>query len=272
MPFFSFIFPEAFKNRYPKEYAQFKDNMHRLTTPFDVHETFLDLLRMFSLSIEVEMSVRKYDTKVNISAGVQTNDELLKKPRAQPIVEPNIANDQLVRAKKFNRAISLLKPVSKNRTCADAYIEPHWCSCLTLNFQNTSTELVKRAANAVVDRINIYTSGERRRCEILSLSNITWAGTLQPRQTLLKFKQNRDLDGYLADLSSTTTKITKDLYQLQIHVQPGDSIFEASLTHYLSTNQFVVNITDVSRINKYGEQARCIMDKNPDLRKFCFCR
>lgn len=49
LPFFSFIFPESFKQRYSKEYAQFKENLHRLATPFDVHETFLDLLRMFSI-------------------------------------------------------------------------------------------------------------------------------------------------------------------------------------------------------------------------------
>lgn len=49
LPFFSFIFPESFKQRYSKEYAQFKVNLHRLATPFDVHETFLDLLREFSI-------------------------------------------------------------------------------------------------------------------------------------------------------------------------------------------------------------------------------
>lgn len=45
LPFFSFIFPEAFKQRYTAEYANFKKNLHRLTTPFDVHATFLDILR-----------------------------------------------------------------------------------------------------------------------------------------------------------------------------------------------------------------------------------
>lgn len=184
----------------------------------------------------------------------------------------NMTYDLLVRSTKFKRAMSLMQNIPKNRTCADAYIEPHWCSCLSLQFQNTTSELIKRAANAIVDRINIHTSDERHLCHILTLSNITWAGTLQPRQTLLKFKQNRDLDGYLADLSSTSTKITTNLYQLQIKTQPGNSIFEASLMHNLFTNQFVVNITDVSRINAYGKQAKCILQKNPDLRKFCYCR
>lgn len=131
---------------------------------------------------------------------------------------------------------------------------------------------MKKAANAIVDRINEYTNADRSLCHALSLFNITWAGTLQPRQSLLKFKQNRDLDGFLADLSSTTTKVTKELYQLQVIVQPGLSIFEASLKYNLETDRFSVNITDVSRINLYGDQARCIYDKNPDLRKFCYCR
>lgn len=200
-------------------------------------------------------------------------DGLLKKPYVQSNIKPNVTHNQLARPKnKFKRAISLFKPIPKNRTCADAYIEPHWCSCLSLKFQNTSSELVRRAANAVVDKINIYTSEERHLCHVLKLSNITWAGNLQPRQTLLQFKQNRDLDGYLADLSATATKITTNLYQMQIHVEPGDSIFEASLTHNLFTNQFLVNITDISRINVYGNQAKCILNKNPDLRKFCYCR
>lgn len=189
------------------------------------------------------------------------------------MTKPPMASNRLAQPNtKFKRAISLFESIPRNRTCKDAYIEPHWCSCLSLKFQNTSSELVRRAGNAIVDKINTYTSGERHLCHILKLSNITWAGTLQPRQTLLKFKQNRDPDGYLADLSSTSTKITANLYQLQILVKPGDSIFEASLTHNLYTDQFVVNITDISRINIYGNQAKCILNKNPDLRKYCYCR
>lgn len=170
-----------------------------------------------------------------------------------------------------NRAISLFRSIPKNRSCADAYIEPHWCSCLSLNFINTSMELVQRAGHAIVDRINAYTSVEREICYSLSLSSISWAGKLVPHQTLLQFKQNRDLDGFLADLSSKTN-ILRELYQLQITVLPGESIFEASLIYDSNNNQFHVNITDISRINVYGNQAHCIMEKNPDLRKFCYCK
>lgn len=173
---------------------------------------------------------------------------------------------------KSSRAISLFKPIPKTRSCADAYIEPHWCSCLSLHFVNATLPVIKRAAAAIVERINAYTQDERM-CSRLALANVSWAGKLMPHQTLLRFKQNLDLDGYLADLrSSTSTKITKELYQLQVIVTPGQSIFEASLEHDLITDKFNVNISDVSRINMYGKQAECIMERNPDLRKFCFCR
>lgn len=174
-------------------------------------------------------------------------------------------------SRRDSRAISLFRSIPKNRSCADAYIEPHWCSCLSLSPLNVSSELTQRAAKAIVDRINAYTNDERTICHELTLSGVTWVGKLVPHQTLLQYKKNRDLDGYIADLSSTTN-IPTELYQLQITVSPGDSIFEASLSREVAANQFRVNITDISRINAYGSQAICIMDKNPDLRKFCYCK
>jgi len=44
LPFFSFAFPDSFKKRFPKQYNNFVQNADRLTTPFDIHATFQDLL------------------------------------------------------------------------------------------------------------------------------------------------------------------------------------------------------------------------------------
>ena len=44
MPYFSFRFPPWFKTKYPKAFHNFKLNTKRLTTPFDIHATFLDIL------------------------------------------------------------------------------------------------------------------------------------------------------------------------------------------------------------------------------------
>ncbi|XP_013402395.1 uncharacterized protein LOC106168020 [Lingula anatina] len=44
MPFFSFRFPKKFIEKYPKAYANVKKNSKVLTTPFDIHETFIDMI------------------------------------------------------------------------------------------------------------------------------------------------------------------------------------------------------------------------------------
>lgn len=44
MPYFGFSFPPWFGKKYPNALENFRVNAHRLTTPFDVHETFMDLI------------------------------------------------------------------------------------------------------------------------------------------------------------------------------------------------------------------------------------
>lgn len=86
----------------------------------------------------------------------------------------------------------------------------------------------------------------------------------------MKFKKNLDHDGFVADLSGTT-QISSYTYQLKVVAVPGDSLFEASITHYLKDDRFDMKLSDVSRINLYGSQARCIENTFPNLRKYCYC-
>ena len=45
MPFFSVLMPKDFQNKYPDEMRNLRLNSRKLTTPFDIHETFKDFLR-----------------------------------------------------------------------------------------------------------------------------------------------------------------------------------------------------------------------------------
>lgn len=97
MPHFGFLFPRWFADKYPEAYANFKTNTRRLTTPFDIHETFMHLLnftdfstpdlksRAFSLFREVpkNRSCRDADIEPHWCAclvweKVSTNDERVK--------------------------------------------------------------------------------------------------------------------------------------------------------------------------------------------------
>lgn len=136
---------------------------------------------------------------------------------------------------------------------------------------DTQSETVLKVSHAVVDTINKFTADNADLCARLYLHEIKWASKLAPHDNLLRFKQTKDYDGFLADFSSSTVVAT-EMYQVKIIVKPGKSVFEASVVHNLKTNEFNVKMTDISRVNKYGNQASCILDMYPELRKYCFCR
>lgn len=172
-----------------------------------------------------------------------------------------------------NRAISLFDHIPRNRSCADAYIEPHWCACLNWQQINVTTELgpLLKAAASIIGTINNATEKFRIYCEPLQLKQINWAMRLLPRTALLAFKHNADVDGYLAEMGGNT-RTSEEIYQLQIMVTPGDSLFEASVYHNLQTFTMHTKLSEISRINKYGNQASCIYERDPELRKYCYCR
>ena len=73
------------------------------------------------------------------------------------------------------RGISLLSEIPETRTCAQAYIEPHWCACLSWTKIDVGDEKVKKAATALLATINSLTESQREKCETLTLIEVTIA-------------------------------------------------------------------------------------------------
>ncbi|XP_073832590.1 uncharacterized protein isoform X2 [Musca autumnalis] len=258
LPFFSFTFPESFKKRFPQEYGNFVENSGRLTTPYDIHATLKHILEL-----------QKVNSNNNNDDDETYDHETEQQQQQKTSNKPNIQISDLA----FNRAISLFDPIPKNRSCADAYIEPHWCACLNWQQLNITTEMgpLLKAANSIISSINNATEPFRSYCETLQLKQINWAMRLMPHRALLTFKHNADVDGYMAEMGDST-KTREEIYQLQIMLTPGDSLFEASVYHNLETFTMRTKLSEISRINKYGSQANCIYERNPELRKYCYCK
>ena len=53
-PFFSIYLPKQFQTRFSEQYKNFKSNLNTLVTPFDIHETMVDLLEMLKCLLEVD--------------------------------------------------------------------------------------------------------------------------------------------------------------------------------------------------------------------------
>ncbi|XP_035734477.1 uncharacterized protein LOC118447091 isoform X1 [Vespa mandarinia] len=155
---------------------------------------------------------------------------------------------------RYQRAINLFDKIPLERTCADAFIEPHWCACLSWKEIEVDNPNVIAAAKFFVQFLNTYTEEHRDICETLKINQILWSAKLLPTKGLLNFQKSGDQDGFVADLSAKT-KLTSEIYQIKVKTEPGGGLFEASITYNVNKNIFNTKISDVSRINKYGSQA-----------------
>lgn len=133
LPFLFILLPEWFKEEYSSAVMNLLKNRHMLTSPFDVHETMIDLLDLNNVKQEV----------------------LLK------------------RARELNgkRGISLFLPVPKDRKCVNAGIPEEWCTCHQSQNISVSDEKVKIAAETVVDHINNMLF-QYIQCAHLTLKNV----------------------------------------------------------------------------------------------------
>lgn len=95
LPFFSIKMPKDFQEKYPEAMRNLRLNSRKLTTPFDINETLKNILK-FDYE-EIKSSAR---------------------------------NDGKKQWDPMPRGISLFKSIPEERSCKDASIEAHWCSCL----------------------------------------------------------------------------------------------------------------------------------------------
>ncbi|XP_063363556.1 uncharacterized protein LOC134652314 [Cydia amplana] len=90
LPFVFALIPPSFRKNFSEAYTNLVQNVHRLTTPFDVHATLIDLINLKTIE----------NAKINY----RTNEAYTSK-----------------------RSISLFLPIPENRTCESAAIDAHWC-------------------------------------------------------------------------------------------------------------------------------------------------
>ncbi|XP_049708022.2 uncharacterized protein LOC110373064 [Helicoverpa armigera] len=134
LPFMFIMVPPSFREAFPKAYSNLKFNSRRLTTPFDIHATLMDL----------------------VDLGTINNSMVSKRSKE---------------AYARNRSISLFLPIPSNRTCKMADIDDHWCTCLkNIALHNESSE-AKRAATHVLSHLNDLVS-DYSVCARLSLVRV----------------------------------------------------------------------------------------------------
>ncbi|VDM64563.1 unnamed protein product [Angiostrongylus costaricensis] len=160
----------------------------------------------------------------------------------------HVPNDLTIEQNAKKRSLSIFRPIPENRTCAQhrvgvsallpdpliscvqAGVEPHWCTCLNWQYAlNTPEErgIAEKLAQAVVMVINNQLKDVFHLCAELTMKELMDAKRLVPNESLLKYKDVKDRDGFVPDLSGST-KTSFAHYQLTFRTKPGDSIYEVA--------------------------------------------
>ncbi|CAH1786914.1 unnamed protein product [Owenia fusiformis] len=225
LPFMYWNFPKWFSTKHPKLVHNLRINKHRLTTPFDVHETLQNIL--------------------------------IDGPSESYTSDPN------------KKGMSLFKVIPETRTCKDAGILPHWCTCQNTKPISTTDTTVKQVANFTISSINKDLSHLRNSnlCAVLSLDKITKAEMFVSTKDILKYDW---ADGFDSDIIVTgKPSIPIKYYQIEFTAFPGSGVFEATVRYSKVDNIFDIS-GSISRLNRYGNQSACI--KDAELRKYCYCK
>lgn len=217
LPALLISFPPSFIKKYSNLVENVKINAFRLTTPFDLFATLKNIL-----SIE--------------------NDTLLMENWFVPSeMAPNY----------FKRALSLFNTIAKNRTCDEASIEEHWCTCQQSEKISVHDKEVIHIADYLItvlnNKLKIHTD-----CAKLVKDKITGARLRAPTKHLKASKEYDIFD-----------------YTVSVRTEPGSGVFEGTV-RFVPKNHTHVLLGDISRLNLYGNQSYCI--KNANLRKYCYCK
>ncbi|XP_066914967.1 uncharacterized protein [Clytia hemisphaerica] len=195
---------------------------------------------------------RFYAEHPNKIRNLKRNSEVLTTPYDMHVTLKHIL-DLTKSPVKHTYGKSLFQNIVKhNRTCADAGVPFTWCVCTEFVPVQKNNGQVLNVAKEMVKTINNKLTSKpesRDRCVELELDSIIRAG-------ILSLKHGDRL---------------YDTYQIVFKVKPNGGIFESSAELNKKDKTIKVNV-NFSRLNHYGKQPKCIEQRYPYLRKFCFCK
>lgn len=144
---------------------------------------------------------------------------------------------------KTKWGISLFNKIPTDRTCEDAGIKSHWCTC-NYHMQAPDNDAMKTAMGKhFVQHLNNLTSTYQNKCARLRLATVISSMRLLARST--------GTEGH----------------RIVIKTQPGGGKFEATVQY---KNEGFPVISDISRVNKYAGKSDCIKADRM-LKKICNC-
>jgi len=154
------------------------------------------------------------------------------------------------------RGISLFLPIPPERTCAIAGIAEHFCVCHEIEELNIESYIAHQVANFLVYNLNMQIS-KFAHCAFLELKKIMKAYTYNTSEI------------QLTNSLETSTRPVLSAVKVIFMTAPGNAEFDGTVVRQISNNSYSWALSDITRVNTYGNQSHCISDKN--MKKYCYC-
>ncbi|XP_047993705.1 uncharacterized protein LOC125232126 [Leguminivora glycinivorella] len=153
LPFVFALMPPSFRKKFSEAYKNLVQNVHRLTTPFDMHATLIDLVNLYIIE-NSKISSRTYDSN--------------------------------------QRSISLFLPIPENRTCESAAIDGHWCVDHGNTKVDSNSTVAREAVEYAMSHLNDLLK-EYSQCAGLTLDKVLIATRLLYDNTKGNIKKSVEL-------------------------------------------------------------------------------
>ena len=139
---------------------------------------------------------------------------------------------------------SLFTKINRYRTCAVAGIDEHWCCCHSVDKLEKNSGEVNQAASHLLKHINYL---------------------LQNHTDCVQLVMNTVVQGS----KRIEEKENSTIISVMIEVEPSGGLFEGTIK-YKGFNSTPEISKDISRINLYGDQSKCVNDST--LKLYCYCK
>ncbi|CAF1054818.1 unnamed protein product [Rotaria sp. Silwood1] len=235
LPFMSIRMPKKFQDEYPHLMYNLRLNSHRLTTPFDLHETFEHLFEFRSSDSYQSKSNRSYSLFQLIPENRTCLHADVEQHWCACLNWNHISIDEPVIKEFGQQAVEFL-----NKFVSDSKNQ-----CAKLNLYR-------------IHKANQLETNEH----LLKFVDSSDKDGRVPR-----FRNNTLTNNLIKNLTVNQTKY----YQVQFETIPGHALFELTAEYNPLNDTFHMRKKRLSRMNKYGKTSACIAYKRPEFREICYC-
>lgn len=177
---------------------------------------------------------------------------------------------------KKGESLLLTNVARLNRTCAQAGIPLHYCPCTEFKSVLIDDTQVVKVTEEVVNYINKLLSDKTllgSLCTKLKLKEILRAQVRTPTKEVRTYKGTHETSecDRCGISFQESGKLPLTSYEILLRVEPSQGLYEATVEFLHDTKMIRVN-PEISRVNRYGDQPKCVQRKYPGLRKYCFCK